>query len=51
MTVLLGDLRHAHAIYGQATTILKGKIVRKNPEHIEFKQLIHIQAEILKHHQ
>ena len=48
--VLLDDLRHAHAIYGPATAILKGKMARKKPKHVEFKQHIPIQVEILKHH-
>ena len=48
--VLSDDVRCAHAVYGPATTILKGEITRKNPKHVEFKQRIPIQAEILKHH-
>ena len=49
--VLSDDVRRAYAIYGPATTILKGKMMRKQPTHIEFKQHIPIQVEILKHYQ
>ena len=48
--VILYDVRRAHAIYGTATAVLKGEMVRKNPKHVEFKQKNTIQAEILKHH-
>ena len=44
------DVKHAHAIYGLATAILKGGIVRKKPKHVEFKRRITIKEEILKHH-
>ena len=43
-------MRHAQAIYGKANYILKGGMVMKNSKHIEFRQHIPIQAEILKHH-
>ena len=42
-------MQHAHTIYGPATATIKGKIARKKPKHIEFKQRIPIQPEILKH--
>ena len=48
--VLSYNVRRAHAIYGLATSILKGEMVRKNTKHVEFKQRIPIQAKILKHH-
>ena len=38
--VLPDDVRRAHAIYGPATAILKGGMVRNNPKHVEFKQRI-----------
>ena len=44
------EVRRAHAVYGPDTAILKGEIVRKKPKHVEFKQRIPVQAEILKHH-
>ena len=46
----MDDVRRAHAIYGPASAILKGKMARKNPKHVDFKQRISIQAEILKHY-
>ena len=48
--VLSDDVRHAHSIYWPATDVLKGVTMRKNPNHIVFKQHVPIQAEILKHH-
>ena len=48
--VLSDDLRHAHAIYGPATAILKEEMVRKKPKCVGFKQRITVQVEILKHH-
>ena len=48
--VLSNDMICAHAIYGPATVILKGEMVRKKPKHVEFKKIIPIQEEILKHH-
>ena len=48
--VLLDDLRCTHDINGPATGILEGEMVRKKPKHVEFKQIIPIQVEILKHH-
>ena len=42
--VLSDDVRRSHAIYGPATYILKGEMVRKKPKHIDFKQHISIQA-------
>ena len=47
---LSDDARRVHAIYGPATAILKDKIMRKKPKHVEFKQRITIKEEILKHH-
>ena len=41
---MLYDVRRSHAIYGQATDILKGGMVRKKPKHVDFKQHISIQA-------
>ena len=48
--VLSDEARQAHAIYGTATTILKGEMAIKKPKHIELKQRISIQSEIMKHH-
>ena len=48
--VLSDDVRCAHAIYVPATAILKGKMARKKPKHIEFKQHIPIQRGIHKYH-
>ena len=47
--VLSDDVRHTHAIYGPATAILKGGMVRKKPKHVEFKHRIPIQWSILEH--
>ena len=48
--VLSDDVRRAFAIYGPASDILKGEMARENLKHVEFKQRITIQAEIMKHY-
>ena len=48
--LLSDDVRCAHAIYGISNAILKREMVRNNPKHIEFKQRIPLQADILKNH-
>ena len=48
--VLSDGVRHARAIYGPSTAILKGEMVRKKPKYIELKQRIPIQEKNLKHH-
>ena len=48
--VLSDGVRRAHAIYGPAAAILKVKMVMKKTKHVELKQHISVQAEILKYH-
>ena len=48
LPVLSDDVKHAHAIYGLATAILKGEMVRNKLKRVEFKHRIPVQAEILK---
>ena len=49
--VLSYDSRRDYEIYGPATAILKGEVVRNKPRHVELKKRIPIQAEILNYHQ
>ena len=44
------DVKRATEIYGKAIPILKGKMVRKTPKHIETKERVPIHPEIFKLH-
>ena len=48
--ILSDDVRRSQAIYGTATDILKVKMARKRPKHVDFKLCITIQSKILKYH-
>jgi hypothetical protein len=49
--VTVDDVNRADAIYGPAVAILKGKTVRRRPEHTQHRARVQIPAPILQQHQ
>ena len=48
--VTVDDVNRAEAIYGRAVPLIKGKMVRKRPQHLSEVPRVELPPPLLKHH-